>query len=243
MTSAKLGRNSFKGRKFTDFLEPLEDSNFPRKTANTDADLAEMVSKIHEFFTEAGYLAGVMFGTLLGAVREKSLIDGDKDADFYVTDTFVENARDVVSGLEAMGFSVIRVAPEILSLRYRDAYCDFVVLKHRWFGSQLMTFRFPSKHFKEFSTVEINGDKWRAPSDPQRLLRMAYGSGWRIPQNGRPAIPNLPLPFLEHLFSLLSHFTRERVRRSRASVVRALKAIYKWVNESLRNGPKDSSTH
>tara|TARA_R110001592_G_scaffold102541_5_gene289397 strand:+ start:1264 stop:2748 length:1485 start_codon:yes stop_codon:yes gene_type:complete len=129
----------------------------------------------------------LIFGTLLGAVRGKSLIPHDHDDDVFV----YENDRDLftrelIIALEKKDLRIMRVADNNQTLSfYRDGYyidVYFVQLndKNKWQWREVEM----SKHyFDKLDTITLhNGDTFNTPYNAEDFLQNTYGKDWRTPK-------------------------------------------------------------
>ena len=209
-------------------MAELEDSNFPRTNQHTDAHLAEMIEILAEVLAKHDAEAIVMFGTLLGSVRAGELIAGDKDIDLCVMDSFVPKSPQIVEELCALGFSQIRTSPEILSLRWKTAYCDFMLLRLEWRGARLHHYLLPRSCFLNYGRAEINGHPWRTPSNPEMVLRRLYGPDWMTPRSNSPALPNLFIPRVLHDLKTMKYYLFDRFTWRHAVRSRVMHLVRKF---------------
>lgn len=149
--------------------------------------------KTKELFDEAGIKFALVFGTLLGAVREHGhTIKGDYDMDICVWDE--EKLRNNLVSMQAKGLKVCRAIEGIIySFRLDEScYIDIYIVRSMGFFEDfpigtyclyLGGMRLPKKFLAEYSEIEFLGEKCLCPANPERLLEFWYGSDWRIPQN------------------------------------------------------------
>lgn len=139
------------------------------------------------------------FGTLLGAVREQSLIPYDTDIDICVFQKDMQKIIEMIPELEEMGLKLIRVNHEknLISFMRKDEYIDIYIFgesrKNLVFKEWRMgnTFRIKYKYFRRFSKVEFLGEKFLVPDKYKQFLREFYGKDWRIPKKGLHAVANV----------------------------------------------------
>lgn len=127
------------------------------------------------------------FGTLLGAVRDKSIIIGDEDVD-----TFILNEKllyENLPWLDKHGLHVIRVNKgKVYSFRstgnvYIDVYIARPYTGDIWslYCWKLNSNITPKKYFKQFQEIDFLGKKYKCPKDPHKILEFWYGKTWKTP--------------------------------------------------------------
>jgi len=133
-------------------------------------------------------------GTLLGAFREGQFIRHDYDTDIYVpADGFDPG---VLLDLRRRGFHIrkclgfpddgmywalnrSKVTTDVFFLYPRDsglylsAYADFRGETAKWIDYLVPKF--------DYGWIELLGHQFRAPKEPEVLLRCSYGDSWRTP--------------------------------------------------------------
>ena len=158
-----------------------------------EKDALILFRKTKELFDEAGIKFALVFGTLLGAVREHGhIMKGDQDMDICVWDE--EKLRNNLVSLQQKGLKVCRAWPGLLySFRIDDScYIDVYILRKfkglkrfPWslYCLSLSGATTPRKFFSGWTEIEFEGEKCLCPGNPERLLEFWYGSDWRIPQD------------------------------------------------------------
>ena len=95
----------------------------------TIEDAKHLLRKTKQLFDKIGLPIFLAYGTLLGAVREKSLILGDEDVDVYVTDE--RKLYDNIPWLSDNGLCLCRLYEgSLYSFKInKDAYIDVYILR------------------------------------------------------------------------------------------------------------------
>lgn len=129
--------------------------------------------------------AGLMYGTLLGAVREHDFISHDEDIDLFFLEEDKQKVFDALPQLMDIGFRVVRYDRcNLLSVMRSGEYVDFY-----FFYKDKMEPRYRQcsggVEFKRFleETQEIDffGAKVLIPKDYEGYLLCHYGPNWKIP--------------------------------------------------------------
>lgn len=137
---------------------------------------------------EKGIGFGLVYGTLLGAIREHSFIAHDYDVDVYVWDE--EALLRAIPEFFEQGFKICRVVPNRLySFRHDGAYIDLYIKRKApfpfclycyWVGSHIV----PKRFFDKTKEIDFLGKKYLVPEDAEGYLKFTYGKTWRTPIKG-----------------------------------------------------------
>lgn len=132
---------------------------------------------------------GLIFGTLLGAVRESGLIAHDEDTDLFV---FYEDKSKLLAHLPRfveLGFQVARYEEYLFTILRDGDYIDFYFLRKSGCSRKMPGHAFPSRFFREISQIKIFGTLFPIPADAPKLLERIYGEDWQTPKKGFHAQP------------------------------------------------------
>lgn len=171
--------------------------------------------------TECGVEGWIAFGTLLGAAREGAVIGHDSDIDLaYLSekDTPAEMAVelwDVARALRAHGLRVLHKSAAFITVLFTspdggmssiDVYTCFYVgdLLHE---TATVRQRVPRSAILPLTELSFEGRMLPAPADPDAMLTVSYGAGWRVPD---PSFRHEPGPEVTERFdgwfsSLMRH--------------------------------------
>lgn len=136
----------------------------------------------------------LMFGTLLGAVREKGFIPHDSDTDIGVFEDFVQRYDEVASAFKALGFEALKrdEVRGVYAFSRKGEYIDFYHSRLRRNGWRRRVWDVESSYvpfacLSELGEVDFLGRSMPAPRQAERVLRILYGRRWRVPLRGYPS--------------------------------------------------------
>ena len=136
---------------------------------------------------KSGITFGLIYGTLLGAVREKDFINHDEDVDVFILDENRENLLKLLFLFREYGFEVARYKNDLLSLIREDDYIDIYIFNKALFGRKCNGDFLPKRFFLEFDELEFFDSCFKTVHQPIKFLEFAYGKTWSVPQKNRPA--------------------------------------------------------
>lgn len=179
-----------KGNPFTYYSED-GDFNWASLKAISEKDAIETLTTAKRLLDEIGIEFCLAFGTLLGAVREKSIIKGDQDVDVFLTQE--EKLYENLPWLYERGFKIIRIRKGILySFRVNNnCFIDLYILRPLGFSIwslycySLVGNAIPKKYVRKTQDIEFLGSTYKCPKNPERVLEWWYGKDWRIPKSSK----------------------------------------------------------
>lgn len=154
-------------------------------------DAKYLLSTIKHVFDEHGITFLLMYGTLLGAVRERDFIghDYDIDIDIFAKDRL--KMIDLIPELDKYGVKFTRHSGDaIYTFVYKSADCDIdIIYEARWplkyrYNYTLGSY-YPKFYVAETEKIDFLGEMYDVPKNPERFLQYIYGKDWRIPQKGK----------------------------------------------------------
>ncbi|QBE49431.1 class I SAM-dependent methyltransferase [Leucobacter triazinivorans] len=171
-----------------------------RGNSGVQLRILDRTEEVIAHLTQIGLRPFVVGGTLLGGVRDQSLLPHDDDADVaYLSEHTnpVDVAREgfeVGHILESLGYEIVRHSATHMQLYFRDEfgaldhYVDVFAAFFSEDGCINQPFhvrgRMRPDQMLPFSTVTIQGREFPAPADPESWLVINYDENWRTPIPG-----------------------------------------------------------
>jgi phosphorylcholine metabolism protein LicD len=173
-----------------DFIKKTNDSfdfNLAESTRDREV-MRENLLLIHEALKSHNIRHFLLFGTLLGAMREGGIIAGDHDVDLGIHPEdrweFATFVSEWFLPLEDDGWKIIRLWPDLVSIQRKGEYIDFYMLGPRENSDRLYSVEY-SIHESEIekpAKIELFGESFLTVADPERYLTERYGD-WRTPSD------------------------------------------------------------
>ena len=151
---------------------------------------------IRQIFDKINLKFGIIFGTLLGAVREENFISYDEDVDIFITSDQKDKLIDTLHFLRGNGFEVTRFQDSLLSLKRGGEYIDVYIFRENKNGMwACLGYRFESFYMKNLDKIQFLGEEFACPNNPLQFLEFVYGRDWRTPTQNFHAPPQT-LPWI-----------------------------------------------
>ena len=158
---------------------------------------------------------GIIFGTLLGAIRENNFIIHDEDVDVFILEEDKHKFMSLLFDLRENGFEVARYQKKVISIIRKDNYIDIYFFKKKFFGKRICGGYILDDNTLSNPSQIIFFDKiFNTPKDPILFLEKFYGKSWKTPKKNAHAtnfsiklkkilkflIPDLIIKYLKNNF-------------------------------------------
>jgi lipopolysaccharide cholinephosphotransferase len=174
-----------------------EEANLFHGRKKMDLDIArENLSLFQSIIEKSSVKYGLIFGTLLGAVREQNFIKHDEDIDIYVLLEERDQFLRLLFKFKDLGLQLVRIQSDMLSLMRQNEYIDVYffrvkyklgIWKRRVFTNE---YEYAAEHFEKPIKQMFLGMNIYIPKNSQKLVRKIYGKNWRIPIADSPSRAN-----------------------------------------------------
>lgn len=180
------------------FDDELMDISYQNTRPITVEEARGLLQLTQKLFDKKEIKVYLVYGTLLGAVRDKGLIKGDEDVDVYV-----ENEKGLYDNLPFFyenGLKLCRfVKGRIYSFKsINDSYIDVYIKRPFRFSLwklwcySLSGVAVPKKIFRNTTEIEFLGVRCLCVNPPEKLLELLYGKTWRTPIRGHKFMYTIP---------------------------------------------------
>ena len=205
-----------KGKKINYYpVELKNDGSEPRLDVLVAVENLNILKQVMD---NAGIRVMLMYGTLLGAVRENGFIKHDSDTDVVIYPDDEKKLISMIPELEKLGLLLVRyvkICPlglgEITySFMRKGMWIDVYILQYALTGCVIAGLKYPYKYFRNPIKLNFYGNDFYAPSNVEDFLSFAYGKYWRVPVQNSHTTP------VKYIFQWRMYFF---IRRMIASVL------------------------
>lgn len=143
----------------------------------------ENLQLLNSIFKKRGIKFGLIYGTLLGAIREKDFISHDEDIDLFILEEYRDKFLDSLFELRKEGFEVVRDdRAGLISIMRKNEYLDFYFFKKYKTGLRICSgLIMHESFFTNTIQYQFKGDYYDIPKDYEDFLVFEYGENWNIP--------------------------------------------------------------
>lgn len=168
----------------------FKDAKFDIKIARDNLLLFKQICDKYEvkFF--------LLFGTLLGAVRENNFIKYDTDVDVGILETERKKLQNATPELLENGFKIVRnyKSPmqdidDLVTFMKNGVYIDIGIFDIRGGYYMYQNNKVPIKFLDKLEKIEFLGNSFFVPNHYIKYLEYNYGKSWKVPIKDEPANP------------------------------------------------------
>lgn len=179
---------------------------------------------------------GLIFGTLLGAIREKNFIEYDEDVDVYVLDENKEKILSLLFIFKNHGFDVARYDGELLTIIKDNDYIDIYFFKKKFFKRRVcMQYEYYSEFFNKFTKTPFLGEMFNTPNNYKIFLNELYGKDWMIPKKDAHAEATPKVSRLEQLKMLIKKKLSLNIYNENYAFSKKFNYLYKQIENLKKN--------
>lgn len=177
------------GKPFT-YSDEDDDISYESLKAITVDEARKLLETTKKLFDNCSIKYSLAFGTLLGAVRDKTIIKGDEDVDVLVYSE--KDIRNNLQYLSDNGLKLCRIQGNLLYSFKADTngFIDVYIINKLpisiwslWCDS-IINRAIPRRYIRKLDEIEFLGDYYPCPKHPEKILEFWYGKTWKIPIKG-----------------------------------------------------------
>lgn len=156
-----------------------------RKIINTEISRNNL-KILSSILNKEGIKYGLIYGTLLGAIREKGFIAHDEDTDLYILQEDKERLFTLLPILKDNGLELIRVHNDLISIIKNNEYIDIyyakkpsnILLANK---RRILDNFLNKKDIENPVSFKFLGIDTFIPNNSVKMLRNIYGKSWQTP--------------------------------------------------------------
>lgn len=197
-------------QKFNKTKEKYLDYDFSSRKLRRDPKINRKIARenlllLKEIFDKNNINFWLMYGTLLGAVRDKDFIIHDFDTDLGLFYSDINKLYELKEQLESNGFDLIRTKfpDDLITFMRKDEYIDLGLfnMKKGLYSNYWIYQKNKEKfiYFEKFDQIDFLQDKFLVPNNHLSFIQEHYGKNWEIPIKNFPQITSDFLGFKRRL--------------------------------------------
>lgn len=129
----------------------------------------------------------IIYGTLLGAMREGDVISNDSDFDVFCFSSDYLRWPSARRELINIGFTIPDIKPlhdDYLIRNGEKIDINWIVPWGKFYLYEEYSY-YPKEYFDNLDEIMLFGIKWQAPHNRLQLIKELYGDDWRTPSAGK----------------------------------------------------------
>lgn len=167
--------------------DEIEDISYESISPISEEDARDLLQTTKKLFDLCGIRFYLIFGTLLGAVRDHGLIEGDEDVDVYTESE--DLLRNSLPYLYENGLKVCRIKEHRFYSFHttNNSYIDVYIKNELSFSiwklwcTRINFCVIPRWYIRKHEKIHFLGLDCLCPYKPERVLRYWYGKSWKTP--------------------------------------------------------------
>ena len=174
--------------RFGEFIYDVDvNRTLPRKPFFNKDIAKEGLFYIQEIFNTHNIKYFLLFGTCLGAIRDKDFIEYDIDIDLGC---YKNNLNEIIKAIiilnKKYNFRILKISKEneSITLVYKDIIIDiglFKKTKQYYIYNNFYENKIPQKFLDKLEIISFLGKEFYVPYDVKNYLLYQYGKRWKIP--------------------------------------------------------------
>lgn len=171
---------------------PLEFAPVPLFHGRREIDKLNAEKNLHtlaDVFDAAGVRFGLIYGTLLGAIRDQDFITWDEDIDVFILAEQRDAFHNCLWDLKIVGMELVRCEDDLYSIMRGGDYIDIYVFEKKGADRVCGLHVIPEVYIEFRDTIFFKGRDFFVPSNRVSLLNRLYGKDWMLPKRDSPAQP------------------------------------------------------
>jgi len=158
---------------------------------------------------------GIIFGTLLGAVRESNFIEYDEDVDVFILEENKDIFLSILFELRDVGLNVVRYDSQLLSIMKDDDYIDIYFFKKNSIGKRTcLEFSIKSGCMESLVDINFLDTTFKTVNNYIDFLEYFYGKDWEMPKKYYHAKSNsFRAKIKMRIKTILPKFIIDRIRK------------------------------
>lgn len=170
-----------------DYSFEEQDFYLGMKKINREISRENLIS-LKETLSKYNLKFGLIYGTLLGAIRENNFIEYDQDTDIFILEEDRKSFLSSLFELREKGFELGRIDDILMSLTRNGEYIDIYIFKKSFFLYRKNGRQYIKKtHLEKSETIDLFGTNFNIPYKPIKFLEKHYGKNWETPIKDCPA--------------------------------------------------------
>lgn len=141
---------------------------------------------IKKVFNACDITFWLVFGTALGAYRDRNFIPYDYDTDIAIFDSCIPKLSNATIMLQNNGFTLSRITGQLISYARNKEYIDVYIFSKLDGMYKCGNYKAECQEFDYLNAIKFLDDLFPIPANTERYLERRYGKDWKKPIRNRP---------------------------------------------------------